>query len=695
MSGKVLHDGAACLLNRKGVVGALAEERIAKRKRAGGYKYAMESLFHSFGVRASDLQRVVVSTCCEPMPDVQQLPEFPATPVISCNHHVSHALSVFCTSSLQRAIILVLDAGGNTLQSVETNRWWSSDREQQTYFVCDGTDLTKVGSDFEDAYAAGFGEIFRAFTYFLGWPSSRYAGNLMALAAHGNPVRLQASPLFTRDGMGKLRSPISNDPKKPIEMAKNILSSCGIGGIEPRGPGGPFLDVHKDLAAWVQNEFELTLCEIVGRLVEETGVDDLCLAGGVAYNCKAVNALRKGTQARNVYLGPASGDHGQSLGNALYGLWMMDERIPSFGNLSPYLGPERTVKEKEVIDLLKVDDGNWLVSRPSNLCKSVAMLLAMGCIMGWYQGRSEFGPRALGNRSILASPSLTSVSDRLNRIKGRDSFMPFAPSVLASEIDDYFVDGIDVPYMSDVLYVKDKEKAKIVGTVNEDGSARIHTVTKERNRLLYDLISEFFALTKIPMVLNTSFNGAGEPIVETAVDAVSSFLKLELDGLIVGDIAILSKEVDEFARDTIPVSIDNGRFHDTKICDILQMVRESGKDRACIPRDRFLLQSEFFRWVLEGRKCTTVRYRTGAVEYPLARHMPVFVTDDFSRTPRGNQEAVFRIDGYQIKKFGDLTDSDAKRDGFRNISELQRVLTEIYGNILPNEPVIIYSVDII
>ena len=694
-SGKVLHDGAACLIDRQRVIGALAEERLVRTKRAGGYMRAALELCDSFGIQPRDLHSVVVSSCCEPRPKIAYLPEFPGTKVVSCNHHVSHALSVFCTSRFERAITLVLDAGGNTLSPMMAPNWWETEREQQTYFLCERNSLTKIGADFEAAYCAGYGEIFRAFTYFLGWHSSRHAGNLMALSAYGDSERLQGTPLFSFDNAKKLRSPVKNDPINPVKMAADVLSMCKISGITPRTPGDTILDVHMDLAAWVQREFELSLCALVNRLIKKTDVVDICLAGGVAYNCKAINTLRNRSEARDIYVGPASGDHGQSLGNAIYGLWKMNENIPRFSSVSPYLGPKRAYSKGNVMDLLRDHSSGQSLMVLANCCKFVANLLAMGHVVGWYQDRSEFGPRALGNRSILATPSLKSISSRLNRIKGRESFMPFAPSVLGSEVDRYFSEGIDIPYMSEVLYAREEEREKIVGVLNSDGSARIHVVTDARNSLFFDLIREFFTLTGIPMVLNTSFNGAGQPIVETAADAVACFFDLELDALVIGDMIILDKAIMEVACETVSMSIGNSKAVDTPIQDIPRILRQFRKNWQCIPRDRFLLQAEFFGWVCEGKKTTTIRYRRDAADYPIGKCLPLYVTDDFSHIPRDNREAICRIEGYQVKAFGELTDSDAIKDGFRDVLELSRVLSKIYGDISNNEPVVIYRVALV
>ena len=693
--GRTLHDGAACVVDESGVLAAVGEERIVGIKRAGGYRRATEAIRSTYGLENSDFRCVVVSSCCEPVPKVSQLTQFGTIPVLVCNHHVSHALSVFCISPYEQALIFILDAGGNTLGDAGSKKWWGNEREQQTYFVGCENDLVKVGGDFENAYAAGFGEVFRAFTYFLGWCSSRYAGNVMALAASGDAKALGGSEIFLHDESGNVRCLIRNDPDHPIGMAKELLAACGIYGMEPREPGSPILDVHRNIAAWVQSEFESSLCKLVNHWVEVTGIRNVCLAGGVAYNCKAIHALKKVGGLKRVFVGPASGDQGQCLGNALFGLWSQSGKIPRWRELSPYLGPTSEVKENEISRLVHGYIGEGQSVMRSSVRETVVKLIAMGCIVGLYQGRSEFGPRALGNRSILATPSLASVCDRLNAIKGRDSFMPFAPSVLNSDVARYFSECVHIPYMSEVLYVKEEERMYVEGIVNADGSARVHTVTEESNQSFFAILNEMKKITGTPIVLNTSFNRAGKPIVETMNDALASYLDMNLDALVIGHWLVCKTDIEIRMKEKISVKIGRDENYEMEAFDISGLLRSRNFVDKCIPRDRFLLQSEFLSWVMRGKKSTTIRYRRKAIEYPISRELPIFVTEDFSRIPRRGIEAVGRIRGLEVKQFGDLNHDDAVRDGFKSRVELLQVLRSIYGKISEEEPVMIYSIQIV
>ncbi|NKC16055.1 MAG: ASCH domain-containing protein [Gammaproteobacteria bacterium] len=641
----------------------------------------------------TDIARIVVSSCCDEGPSDQAFGEFPQADVISCNHHLSHAYSAFCTSLLNEAVTLVLDAGGNTLDSPKNDRWWEVRREQQTYFLGSSSGLVKIGEDFAEPYAAGFGEIFRAFTYYLGWPSSRYAGNVMALAGHGDPDYFGDRKLFYIDEEGRAKSCVKNCPTEPFHMVESILRTLDFPSVERRLEGGTIQEVHRHLAAWVQRELEVALVEIVNRLIEETNVRDVCLAGGVAYNCKALAVVKERSKAKRVYVSPASGDQGQCLGNVLYGLATMDGFTRMPGRLSPYLGPHYSNESEELARFAEELNGEHELVSGHDLHLIVAGLLATGRIVGWYQGRSEFGPRALGNRSILASPSLVSVAARLNEMKGREAFMPFAPSVLAERSSAYFALDEEVPYMSMLADVREEVRDWISGVVNADGRSRVHTVSSFANSNFYWLIGQFEKLTGIPMVLNTSFNGRGEPIVETVEDAVRCYERLGLDALVVGDALILNDLAQEGWSGDIACKILSGSARRLHGKMLVEKLREQ-LEQVLLPRDRFLLYAQYYEWVKSGAKTTTIRYRKGVVDYPISTSLPLFITNDFSRTPRGEPEARLRVREYDVKEYGSLGDEDARHDGFESLNELLGALQEIYGVISPEELVTIYTVEI-
>ena len=199
-------------------------------------------------------------------------------------------------------------------------------------------------------------------------------------------------------------------------------------------------------------------------------------------------------------------------------------------------------------------------------------------------------------------------------------------------------------------------------------------------------------ITGMAVVLNTSFNGAGKPIVETIQDALQSYLDLELDALVMDKWLICNTNIETRMKRKISIKIGSEKGCDVEMYNISEMFRSRGLADKCIPRDRFLLQSEFFSWMLQGRKSTTIRYRSRGIEYPVACELPIFVTEDFSRVPRGGKEGVGLVEGLEVKKFGELNDDDAVRDGFDSKAELLQILREIYGNISDEELVVIYSI---
>ncbi len=692
--GKRLHDGGACIVSSRGVIAALAEERVTRVKRCGGYSESAKMLFHATGIAPANIDCAVVSSCCDPEPSEVVLSDLDYTAeVISCNHHVSHAMSAFCTSPFERALILVLDGGGNVYGSPGNTNWWELSREQHTYYLGDHTGIVEIGRDFSEPFATGFGEAYRAFTYYLGWPSSRFAGNVMALAGYGDALAFDTSRLFPMDDRGQLSSPIRNIPTEPIRMAKGILEKHNIPYNSARTAGKPIEQYYKNVAAWVQHQLEIALVDTVDRLIEKTGLRDVCLAGGVAYNCKAIAYVKQYSKAKRIYVSPASGDHGQCLGNALFGLWTLRDKLPQFFPLSPYLGPRHKLRSSKVKPLSAPD--GYVALRPSDICSFVAKLLCRGHIIGWYQGRSEFGPRALGNRSILASPSLAGIKNRINKAKGRESFMPFAPSVLLDRVADYFCCSEEIPYMSELSFAHKDRQPLIEGVLNADGSSRVHTVSSCSNGKLFRLISAFHRLTRIPMVLNTSFNGAGEPIVENLEDAVQSCLELELDALVVEDYVMMKSRLWYSSDDKLNCKLGDSPEEELEIDSLILKLVNVYKDKPLIPRDRFLLNAVFFDWLKHGKKVTTIRYRKGAIEYPIDVVMPLYVTEDYSKSPRGGKEASVRVRGYHVKSFGELTDNDAIRDGFKNASELHTILGRIYGSVSNNDPVAIYGIELI
>jgi carbamoyltransferase len=292
----------------------------------------------------------------------------------------------------------------------------------------------------------------------------------------------------------------------------------------------------KNLAWQIQDDSEMVLLARAKWLRETTGAKNLCLAGGVALNCVANGRLAREAGFENIWIQPAAGDDGIAIGCAYYGQLAVQKKPRASVISHAYYGKEYTEED------VREATGRTLVrlathgTQSENICRDTAKVLADGKIVGWFQGRSEFGPRALGNRSIIADPRTAEMKDILNkRVKFRQAFRPFAPIVLAERENEIFEGGHDSPYMLLAKPVRPEWRDKIPSIVHVDGTARVQTVRRETNEPLYRLLKEFEAITGVPVLLNTSFNVKGEPIVETPRNAVECFLTTGIDYLALHD----------------------------------------------------------------------------------------------------------------------------------------------------------------
>ncbi|HKI62016.1 MAG TPA: carbamoyltransferase C-terminal domain-containing protein [Mariprofundaceae bacterium] len=688
-NGKPLKDGGCAIVRDGKVLAAISEERVTRKKRAGGFNCSMQYLMSNFGLANRDVDLFVTSTCCEPGNVPQDVSSGNGNRWVTCDHHESHAIQAFYLSPFDSAVVIVLDSGGNILTTQANDNWWEVPREQQSYYSASRSKgLKLIKRDFDKPFDCGVGEVYRAFTHFLGWRSSRFAGNTMALAACGDPSIFKMHNIFDFS-KGTLTSGLQNDPNNPIEMVHGFLAGLGIS-IQPRWPGNPINSEHANLAAWLQFEVEEALLKQVNNLVDETGIQNVCLSGGVAYNCKSLHRLQNESRAENIFVSPASGDHGQCLGNAIYGYLSLGYEMCREPHVPVYLGPNIGVTKSKIqglIDRLSLD---LVVSEHApKIVDVAATLLSKGCIIGWYQGRSEFGPRALGNRSILASPSIREVKNILNSIKERESFMPFAPAVLASKYEEFFFDG-GTPYMSIAVKSKRDEREWFLSAIHKDGSARVQVVMKHINEKFYNLIKRFDEISCIPMLLNTSLNGKGEPIVESIEDALLCFSRMKLDYLVAGDL-LVSRRIPNSYGIIRTAFVNKSKMTNVIVSDLHGTLGAAFPNVPQYSRDRFLLFKPYIDLVREGKKTTTIRYRKDGIDYPSKAILSLFPTLNFSHE-HGKKIGELKIDGFKLKKYSELTYEDAVNDGFDNLEMLQKTLFSIYGDLKSEELVSIYSI---
>ena len=414
-------------------------------------------------------------------------------------HHVAHAASAFFPSPFDEAAVMTIDGfGGDATTAYGHGR---------------GGELEMIGSV---QLPHSLGLLYEQVTGFLGFKPSSDEYKVMALAALGRPEHADAFRGLVQVGEG----------------GRYTVQPLGLAGLfgPPREPGGPLTQRDLDIACSLQAVLEETVLRLSSWLREATGADDLCLAGGVALNCVLNARLRDDGPFRHVWVQPAAGDAGTALGAALWVGSRTGAPQRAWRMESALLGP--WYSEEQIAELLR--DSKLRHRRLADVAGETADLLVQEKILGWFQGRMEFGPRALGARSILASPLSEATRDRLNDIKGREEFRPVAPAVLAHRAAEWFEPAVESPFMLFTHRVRPESIDRIPAARHSDGTARVQTVSRAQNPLFFDLIAAFEERTGVPVVVNTSFNTAGRPIVCTPRDAVECFFASPLDALVLG-----------------------------------------------------------------------------------------------------------------------------------------------------------------
>jgi carbamoyltransferase len=423
------------------------------------------------------------------------------------DHHLCHEASAFLAAPFDDTAVLTMDGRGEGV-------------------------TTSLGQFVNGAYQRlkqvelphSLGLLYEAVTGYLGFLHSSDEYKVMALASFGKPAyvdQFREVVKYRHDGSYTVDAP-------------RLVERFG----PPRERGGPLTQHHFDIAHSLQTVLEETALELAKWLHERTGLPNLAMAGGVALNCVMNARLRDRGPFAEVWVQPAAGDAGTALGAAL---WTDYRERAKAGDLSrkwrmdhAYLGPE--YGDEEIEAFLKWTRAPY--RKLANIAEETADILAQNRVIGWYQGRTEFGPRALGARSILASPVDASMQARLNEIKDREDFRPVAPVVIEEHAADWFVDARVAPFMLFVFDVRDEMKARIPAVTHIDGTARVQTVNRTQHALYYDLIAAFNARTGVPVLVNTSFNTRGEPMVNTPRDALESFWTSPLDALVIGSFLV-------------------------------------------------------------------------------------------------------------------------------------------------------------
>ena len=431
------------------------------------------------------------------------------------DHHLCHAASCFYVSPFDDAAILTMDGYG----------------EKTTVLMAhgQGTNITPLK---RIEFPHSLGSFYAALTQYLGYRANCDEGKVMALAGFGGSTYLdQMRSIFRLGDDGSFETDLSyfsyyqQGPRRYSEQFERVFGP-------ERRPDEELTQRHYDVAAAGQAVLEEVMVHLARWLKQETGSKRVCLAGGVALNCVANSRVLADSGFEDLFVFPAAGDDGTSLGAALYLHHGILGNPRAFVLGHPYWGPEFSAEEVEAeLAASKVNR----VTVPESLPEAVAGLLADGSFVGWFQGRMEIGPRALGARSILADPRRADVKDRLNsEVKHREPFRPYAPSVLEERCADYFEPGHPSPFMLQVQRIRPDKASEVPGVVHVDGTVRAQTVSKSALPVFRQTIEAFEGRTGVPMVLNTSFNIQGEPIVCTPRDALRCFFSTGLDALAIG-----------------------------------------------------------------------------------------------------------------------------------------------------------------
>jgi len=438
-------------------------------------------------------------------------------------HHLAHVAGSFFVSPYKEAALLGIDGAG------EWATTWSGHGK--------GIEINKISENF---FPHSLGSFYEAVTQFCGFKPNYDEGKTMGLAPMGNPdvFKEEVEKIITVDKQGRFSIDLSFFNFQYLANKRYSDKFVKVFG-DPRIPGQPFADRHKNLAAAFQRVLEDKVLEICTIIHNKTQAEYLVIAGGVSLNSVMNGRIVRESPFKDIYVMPAAGDNGTALGAAYYLYNGILKHPRTFVHDNPYMGTSYTNE-----DIKKILDGAKLsYEHKEDICDYAAQLLEKGNIIGWFQGAMEVGPRALGSRSILANPAFPDMKDKINaEVKFREAYRPFAPSAIVEAKDDFFDLEVEAPFMLKVCNVRKDKQHVIPAVTHVDGSARLQTVQKELHPRYYDVIKSLGNKTGVPVVLNTSFNIQGEPVVESPKDAIRCFFSTGLDFLVIGNY-VLSKKI--------------------------------------------------------------------------------------------------------------------------------------------------------
>ncbi len=572
-------DAAACIIKNGELVFAVEEERLNRIKHWAGFPgLAINACLDSAKLTLADVD--VIAFNSNPYANLpkkiaytlknQRSPEFVKSRIsntrarlnakkdfeihfpgedvsskfIRIEHHRAHLASAYFASNFNNACVLSVDGFGDFSSSA-----WG---------LAHGNQLSIDGYVH---YPHSLGIFYQSITQYLGFKHYGDEYKVMGMAAFGNPVyveQLQRLCLYRESGKYTLdleyflhhtaQSTYGFESGSPVcsdFYSEKLVSALGT----PRHASEPIEQFHKDIACSAQIVYERAFFNLCNRLFDKYKTGNLALAGGCAMNSLANGKLASHTAFDNVYIPPAAGDAGGAIG-AAFSVAIENGAIRDKLQMPhAYWGP--SCSEDAYVDSIarykkqfdKRDCELMSVSDSTILCEKVARAISMGNVIGWFQGRAEWGPRALGNRSILADPRRNDMQELLNlKIKRRESFRPFAPSILVEHVDQWFDHRSEVPFMGQVFMINSQKRSLIPAVTHVDGSGRLQTVSQNSNAMFHKLISKFYEITGVPILLNTSFN-ENEPIVCYPEEAIECFLRTKMDLLVLGHHLICRSQI--------------------------------------------------------------------------------------------------------------------------------------------------------
>jgi len=578
------HDSAATILVDGKIIAAAQEERFTRKKHDASYPFnAIEFVLNFAKIKLSDVDQVIFfekpflkferlletyvafapkgfKSFCMAMPIWLKDKLFQKKMLFNelkrhdnnfndnkkiffSDHHLSHAASAFFPSPFEEAVVLTADGVGE----------WAT----TTVAIGKGNNL-EIKKEIHFPHSLGL--LYSAFTYYIGFKVNSGEYKLMGLAPYGAPIyedKIKSNLINVKEDGSFHLDQSYFDYATGLTMTSKKFDNL-FGEKVRDAKHEKLTQFHMDIAASIQKVTEDIMIKLIKSLKEEFNISSLCLAGGVALNCVANGKILKSKIFDNIWVQPAAGDAGGSLGAAL-ALWYIEQNNPrkvdhNDSMQGSYLGPEYS--QKEIEEQLDKAGAKYEIFNDEELLDKTATDLSKEEAIGWFQGRMEFGPRALGGRSILGDPRSEKMQKNLNlKVKYRESFRPFAPSILKEDLSQWFDINVDSPYMLMVSNInKDKtikmtedqknlfgidklnvKRSEIPAVTHVDYSARIQTVHKETNEKYFKLIEKFKEKTNCPILVNTSFNVRGEPIVNTPIDAFNCFMGTDLDKLVIGN----------------------------------------------------------------------------------------------------------------------------------------------------------------